>query len=309
MGDVTARIGLGRVALSAGALRRELAGPGGILSSLEVLPQCRSTNTALRRQAAALADLAVLATDHQTAGVGRLSRAWLTPPRTALTWSLLLRPVGADPWAWGWLPLLTGLALTDVLRGAGLDAVLKWPNDVLVADPERGIAKVAGILCEALPAQFPAMVIGVGVNVSQQRDELPPTQDSDGPGNIGPDGARPHRVEQADAGALPSTSLALAGAATVDRDQLLLAMIRHLVDLVGQWREQAGDVRGAGLADRVRARTLTVGSEVTVHLPGGATLRGLATAIDDAAQLVVRTREGTTHAVNAGDVVHVRSGP
>ena len=291
MSDVTARNDPSRPPLRADALHDALAGPAGPLSSFHVLPRCASTNAELRSRADALSDLAVLMTDHQTAGTGRLARAWITPDRAALTGSVLLRPVGAEPQVWGWLPLLTGLALTQALqRCTGLEARLKWPNDVLIPDPQHGEAKVAGILCEALTAaeHAPAMILGMGVNVSQRRDELPPPP-------------------QGPAGGLPATSLALAGAATVDRDLLLSEMIREVVGVLTQWRASHGDVRANGLADRVRASTLTLGRAVIVHLPDGSSLRGLAAGINDHAELMVRHRDGQTHAVNAGDVVHVRS--
>ena len=83
--------------------------------------------------------------------------------------SVLLRPE-RDPATWTWLPLLAGLAVADSLRAvAGVPAVLKWPNDVLVDD-----AKVCGILAERVDGpQGPACVLGVGINVHLTADELP----------------------------------------------------------------------------------------------------------------------------------------
>lgn len=116
--------------------------------------------------------LVVLA-DHQSAGRGRMSRAWESPPGASLllTATVPLPAVGA-----GWLPLLTGLAVQRAVRGVcGLEAVLKWPNDVLL--PAEDDRKVCGILCEVGGATDSArgavVAIGIGLNVAQGRDDLP----------------------------------------------------------------------------------------------------------------------------------------
>src|SRR5207248_4297447 len=98
----------------------------------------------------------VVVAEEQTAGRGRLDRSWESPPRAGLTFSVLLRPVTA---ADSWVPLLAGLAVARALNEqAGVEAALKWPNDVIVND-----RKVAGVLAEAAGG---AVVIGVGLNVT-----------------------------------------------------------------------------------------------------------------------------------------------
>ena len=118
----------------------------------------------------------------------------MSPPRAGLTFSALVRPE-LPPTDWPWLPLWTGLAVATALRErAEVDAVLKWPNDVLVQD-----RKVCGVLAEVpVPG---AAVLGVGLNVTTTAGELP--HDAAG-------------------------SLRLAGAATTDRDTLLRAVLRSL---------------------------------------------------------------------------------
>ncbi len=107
----------------------------------------------------------VVMAESQVAGRGRMGRSWVSPPRAGLAMSFLLRPPVEMP-RWGWLPLLTGLALTDVIPGAGL----KWPNDLLIDG-----RKCAGILAEAVAG---AAIVGIGVNVSVADDELLPTATS-----------------------------------------------------------------------------------------------------------------------------------
>lgn len=101
----------------------------------------------------------VLVADHQTAGRGRLDRRWEAPPGANLLVSILLRDVTDHP------HLITQrVALAAVLacrRVAGVEATLKWPNDLLL----RG-AKLAGILAQAATAaDEPFVVVGLGLNV------------------------------------------------------------------------------------------------------------------------------------------------
>src|SRR4051812_15711395 len=110
----------------------------------------------------------VVVTEHQTAGRGRLDRTWETPARSALTFSVLLRPTAATQ-SWPWLPLLAGYAVAKALRAAGFEASVKWPNDVLLDDK-----KVAGILVERIETDDgPAAVVGIGLNVGMTAEELP----------------------------------------------------------------------------------------------------------------------------------------
>jgi BirA family biotin operon repressor/biotin-[acetyl-CoA-carboxylase] ligase len=205
---------------------------------VEVLGSTTSTNAlvAARARAGEAAGLCIVA-EEQTAGRGRLDRTWVSPPRAGLTFSVLLQPVTDQL---GWLPLLGGLAVARAVREqTGVDAVLKWPNDVLV-----GEKKTAGLLAEAVGA---AVVLGVGLNVTNQAGELP------------------HAL---------ATSLALEGASTTDRDTLLRAVLRGLTFTEAD--------RSA-----YRELCSTLGRDVEVHLPGLGVVRGLAEAVDDDGRLVV----------------------
>lgn len=246
-----------------------LAAPGW---RVEVLEQSPSTNAdvAQRARAGEPAGL-VLVTEHQTAGRGRMDRVWVTPPRAALTFSLLVRPDAVPMPRWPWLPLLTGLAVVEgVRRATAVEAVLKWPNDVLVAEQ-----KVAGILVERVEgAAGAAAVVGVGLNVSSTRDELP--------------------VETA-------TSLELAGATAVDRSALLVEVLSSFSTLYDGWVGAAG----RGLRPSYTRVCSTIGRDVRVDLPTGEPLRGRAVDVDDDGRLLVD--DGSlVRALGAGDVVHVR---
>jgi BirA family transcriptional regulator, biotin operon repressor / biotin---[acetyl-CoA-carboxylase] ligase len=108
---------------------------------------------------------ATVATDHQTHGRGRLGRTWEAPPARALLFSVLLRPAPHMA-LWPELSLVAGEAVAAALQAeAGVRAELSHPNDVLVDG-----RKVAGILPEASVGR---LVLGIGVNVNQDADELP----------------------------------------------------------------------------------------------------------------------------------------
>lgn len=217
----------------------------------------------------------VIVADHQTAGRGRLDRAWVTPPRAALTFSTLLVPADVPLARWPWLPLLAGVAVAEAVRRvARLEAMLKWPNDVLV-----GRQKVAGILVEQVdrPGSL-AAVLGVGINVSSRAHELP--------------------VEHA-------TSLELAGAGEVDRAELLAEVLSALGEHYDAWRRADGDGQ-QGLRATYQEMCATLGQQVRVALPSGGTVAGEATGIDTDGRLLVRADEGVV-ALGAGDVVHVRA--
>ncbi|GAA3048088.1 hypothetical protein GCM10020000_30360 [Streptomyces olivoverticillatus] len=123
---------LDRPPLNATALRRGLLRPGGLWTSLDVVPRTGSTNSDL--VAAGGAEGAVLVAEEQSAGRGRLDRTWSAPPRSGLFFSVRLVPgPGVPAERWGWLPLLAGVATATALsRAAGVDTALKWPNDLLV---------------------------------------------------------------------------------------------------------------------------------------------------------------------------------
>jgi BirA family biotin operon repressor/biotin-[acetyl-CoA-carboxylase] ligase len=267
---------LDRPPLSADALIRALLGDGSRWKGLNVLPQTASTNAVAARIAAddPGADGIVVIAEHQTAGRGRLDRAWEAPPRAGITMSALIRPAVASG-RWPWLPLLSGLAAAAALqRTAGVPASLKWPNDVMVAD-----RKIGGILVERIEVadSAPAAVIGIGLNVSQRTGELP----------------------VADA-----TSLALEAAETLDRSVIVKSVLRSLGGLLERWESASGDV--AGLHEAYTEACSTLGRSVRVSLPGGDVVTGVAEAIDDTGRLVVRTDDGV-RAVGAGDVLHVRA--
>ncbi|MFD9001630.1 biotin--[acetyl-CoA-carboxylase] ligase [Streptomyces sp. NPDC059582] len=270
---------LDRPPLNAPALRRALVRGGSLWTEVEVVSNTGSTNSDLVARAVdgKLAEGAVLVAEEQSAGRGRLDRRWTAPARSGLFFSVLLRPDDVPLARWGWLPLLTGVAVaTGLARAAGVDTALKWPNDLLVTvgDEER---KAGGILAER--AGDDGVVIGIGINVTLGAQELPVPQ---------------------------AGSLALAGALTTDRDPLLRAVLRSLEDWYGRWRAAEGDPVASGLQETYAAGCATLGRTVRAELPGDRSIVGEAVAVDGDGRLVLATGDGVQEPVGAGDIVHLR---
>ena len=246
---------------------------------VEVVQRTGSTNSDLVALAGAgkAAEGAVLVAEEQTSGRGRLDRRWTAPARSGLFFSVLLKPGEVPVARWGWLPLLTGVAVaTGLSRSAGVDTALKWPNDLLVSigGEER---KAGGILAER--AGDDAVVVGVGINVTLRENELPVPQ---------------------------AGSLALAGAVSTDRDPLLRAMLRSLEEWYGRWRDAGGDPGASGLQETYAAGCATLGRTVRAELPGDRSITGEAVAVDGDGRLVIATGDGVQEPVGAGDIVHLR---
>ena len=211
----------------------------------------------------------VLVAAEQTAGRGRLDRTWVSPRGASLSLSMLLQPVHEFP-RWGWLSLLTGMAVTSALTDIAPEksrVQLKWPNDVLIDG-----GKVCGILSERIEHPSGARaVVGLGLNLELSRDELP--------------------VETA-------TSLALEGF-PVDRERLVASVLGHMEDYYGRW-QSSGSLRA-----EYRARCSSVGSELTITVAPDTVVRGRGYGVDEFGRLQVSTATGL-QAFAVGDVVHAR---
>jgi BirA family biotin operon repressor/biotin-[acetyl-CoA-carboxylase] ligase len=209
-----------------------------------------STNDRARALAEAGAPHGTLVTaGRQTAGRGRQGRTWVAPPDRALLLSLVLRACD------GLLPLRGGLAVADL---AGPDAMVKWPNDVLV-----GGRKVAGVLAEARPQEGWA-VLGIGVNVAVAEADLPPELR----GTAGTLGRPPAELDAALQELLGHLAVRLAEPADAT-----LAALRARDALIGRplrWAGGAGTGAGIDGSGGLRVRRADGGVDVVdageVHL-------------------------------------------
>ena len=260
-----------RAPLSARALRGAVTDPGTPWRTLDIVAETGSTNADLLARAAAGEDIdgAVLIAEHQTAGRGRAGRTWWTAPRAQIAMSVGVAGDAVKPDAWGWLPLAAGVAVVDTMAAmTDVEIGLKWPNDVLA-----GGGKLAGILAE-VAAPKPVIVLGIGLNVTLRADE------------VGDPGV---------------TSLMDLGVAAPDRDRVVRRLLLELGARVERWRAAGG--ADSGLVADYRARSLTVGSDVRVLLPGDREVIGTARTIDEQGRLVIDAGETVT--LSAGDVVHL----
>lgn len=258
--------------LDAAALRDGLVGPGLPWRQLDVVAETGSTNADLLARAEAGADIdgSVLLAEYQNAGRGRHGRQWSAPRGTQLALSAGVAGASVPRPGWGWLTLAAGVAVADALAAVGVQAGLKWPNDVLAGD-----GKLAGILAEvAAPSQV--IVLGLGLNVTLTADEAPDPF---------------------------ATSLLMLGSSATDRNTLARRILRELATRVDAWRA-AGGADPALTADYQRY-SLTLNSRVRASMPGDRELVGVARSVDETGRLCVDTG-AETHAISAGDITHLR---
>lgn len=262
-----------RAPIDAVALSDQVQDSSPVWRRIDVVRETGSTNADMLARAERGEDIdgAVLITEHQTAGRGRQGRSWVDAPGAQITVSFGVDAGAVPTERWGWLPLTTGVAVIDAVKAVtGVDASLKWPNDVLA----KG-GKLAGILAE-VAARRRAIVVGLGLNVSLRRDEI--------------------SVPEA-------TSLRELGADAPDRVQLIAVLLRELGERIVVWRNTAG--ADAALAADYRLRCQTLGTPVRAILPGGREIVGVARDVDEQGRLCIDSG-GETVVVSAGDVVHLR---
>jgi BirA family transcriptional regulator, biotin operon repressor / biotin---[acetyl-CoA-carboxylase] ligase len=202
---------------------------------------------------------AVAVADEQTAGRGRLGRTWDAPAGTAILCSVALRPPADRRIAE--LSLVGGMAAADAIEDAlGLSAQIKWPNDVMV-----NRYKVAGLLAEAREG---VVVLGIGINVNQTREQLP-------------DGA---------------ASLRTIDGVTRDREPILADLLERLEQQYDRWLEGGIDA----IYDSLGARDFLRGRRVSHNGTSG-----IALGIDRAGRLELDV-DGERRLVESGEIAYER---
>lgn len=226
------------------------------------LDSTNSTAMAMARQGAAEGML--VTTDDQTAGRGRMGRAWQSLPNEQLALSLVLHPMFPPHF----LVMASALAVAEAIEVAtGLRPGIKWPNDVLVSG-----RKVCGILIETSET---IAVLGIGVNVN---------------GSL----ANSHEL------ATRATTLADALGHPIAREPLFIEIVRRLDSLYGALK--AGGERAQRLLrDSWRARLVTLGQRVTIQQAEN-TLTGVAQDVDESGALILMADDGTRQTITWGDV-------
>ena len=260
----------------AAALDAERPRLGGF-ERVEYFTEVESTNDlALARAAGGALHGTVVIAEAQRAGRGRLGRAWHSPPEAGLYLSAVLR---SSSWA-ATLSLVTmaaGIAVVRALKSAtGLEAELKWPNDVVVGRPWR---KLAGILSETVStsARVDAVVVGIGVNL--RAGSFPP-----------------ELTERA-------TAVEVELGRAVDRVKFTVELLAELARAAERLR--SGE--GSWVAEEWRryGRAGLGGAPVRWH-DGQRMRRGTASDIDESGALIIEAGAGHPERVIAGEVVWER---
>lgn len=228
----------------------------------------------------------VVAADSQTAGRGRLSRTWFSPPGANLYCSIILRtvrpPERFTEWL-SWLPLISALAAAEAIEQvSSIHVAVKWPNDLLISE-----RKVGGILCESGTGMRsdPFQIIGIGINVNLDHDDWPADlRDS-------------------------ATSLWQERKIAVDRNRLLAQLLLDLEQCLDELVVHG--TNRLGLA--YHQRCSTIGHTVQATLSNGDVVVGLAEGIGQDGSLRVRPQaiqpgSGTPEVVHlrVADIIHVR---
>ncbi len=252
---------------------------GHTIDYYQSIPSTMPVAHALAAQPATRSGTLVIA-EEQTAGRGRLQRRWEAPPGQALLLSIILKPPLPVPVLL--LPMLIGVAAVRALASLAPTLTghvgIKWPNDLLVGNNMADAGKVAGILVEsAFQGTEPAYVIvGIGINVNQAADSLPPAQP----------------------GAPPPTSLRLYAGTVLDRHTVLVALCQTLGALC------ATPISQMLLSGEWRAHLWTLGQWVVVRERGmdDDHFSGQAVDVTATGGLVVEDSQGQRRLFSAGDV-------
>jgi BirA family biotin operon repressor/biotin-[acetyl-CoA-carboxylase] ligase len=244
----------------------------GLGEQFHFFPTIGSTNDQaleLARQGAPHGTLVVA--DEQTAGRGRAGRHWVTPPNSALALSLVLRPVGLPTEAVGGMTVIGALAVAEALEGIGVEAQIKWPNDVLLSG-----RKVAGVLVEGswMGNEIEYAVLGIGVNM--RPEAVPPAAEVDYPATCVEDTVGKH----------------------VERTALLLS----IVEGVGRWYPHLGR---SALSEAWNSRLAFQGQEVLVVGGTEQEIVGRVLGLSTDGRLRLASAAGEILEISAGDV-HLR---
>ena len=229
----------------------------------------------------------VVAADSQTAGRGRLSRTWFSPPGANLYCSIILRsarpPEHLTEWL-SWLPLISALAAAEAIEQvSSIHVAVKWPNDLLISE-----RKVGGILCESGTGMRsdPFQIIGIGINVNLDHDDWPADlRDS-------------------------ATSIWQERKIVVDRNRLLAQLLLELEQCLDELVIHGTNRIGLAYYQRCS----TIGHTVQATLANGDVVVGLAEGIGQDGSLHVRPQTiqpglGTPEVIHlrVADIIHVRT--
>jgi len=250
-----------------------------VASSLRFWRSVDSTNDRAREwlDAGGPDGLVVLAGE-QTAGRGRRGRSWSSPPGMGLYLSVGCRPELPSGSA-GWLTFLGAVAAAEALRGSGVEAEIRWPNDL----DARG-RKIAGVLAESRfdGTRLASAVVGIGINVGQRPDDFPPDMSAR---------ATSVRLER---GKVPPAE-ALAG-----------DLLERLGHWYGELQVAGADGGGSRLLERWRELAPGHTGQAVVVESEGEILRGTTRGIEPDGALVLECEDGRRRPIRVGELRRLR---
>jgi BirA family biotin operon repressor/biotin-[acetyl-CoA-carboxylase] ligase len=243
--------------------------------AIHMLQQTDSTNLQAKILAGrGAAEGTVVVADTQSHGRGRRGRTWFSPPGRSIYTSLILRPPIA-PFQAPQITLMTAVAVAKSLnRKIGLDAKIKWPNDILI----RG-KKIAGILTEISMEMdvVDFVVVGLGINVNSRREEMP------------------SEIQDI------VTSIHIESGSNLSRSTLLCNLLEDFEVCYEQLKKE-----GFGpIMDQWRMMTDIIGQKVYVDVLD-TRHTGTVQAVDDDGVLILRDDQGNIHRIFSGDVTRMR---
>src|SRR6185503_16767144 len=233
-----------------------------------------STNTELARLASegAVEGVSVVA-EEQTAGRGRLQRAWSSPKGAGLYFSILLRPTIPQNY-WPLITFMAAIAVGDALReAAGLETDIKWPNDLL-----SGERKICGILAEAIDTPGGrAVIVGIGINLTEN--------------------AYPPEI------AAVATSIFEATGRPADREAIMTSLLRWLTHWYALLNEPAG---AESIVNAWSNRSSYAFGRLVQVSNGDEVWQGTTSGIERDGALRLRLEGGEIRLIRAGDVKNLR---
>ena len=228
---------------------------------VSVIDEIDSTQNYLRTSSPKPGDL--ITAEYQTAGRGRLDRKFIAKKSSALLFSLYLEPKIENE-KLGYLSLLVGASVAKTLNEITGSKIFecKWPNDIVC----NGY-KIAGMLAEKTNS---GVIVGVGINISSSKEELPVSH---------------------------ASSVLLETGEEVNRNTLLAKVLNDLGRELADWES------GKDLTSHYRELSATLGREVQVEIPGGESLAAVALDIDSTGALHL----DNGRVITVGDVIHLES--
>lgn len=214
-------------------------------------------------------DMSLVFAEHQTKGKGRNSREWHSAAEHSLTFSVILKPGLDGQEVINQCPFLAALALVNTLRGMGIEARVKWPNDVLI----RG-RKVAGILVENVwtGAIIDSVIIGIGVNLDEAA-------------------FGDHQTDLR----YPATSVAANHEGAIDRYEFLDTLLKEISAL--------RKVLGSGeLLEMVNAELAFVGQDVWMNINNAPAEKVVPLRVGEDGRLIVRNAAGEEIPISVGEI-------